>query len=91
LEAEAVLLLFSTPLMVALILGEMIYSHFHHRKLYTTGDTVINLICTSWNFVNDLIFRATALLILNWVSEHAVLTFTEYDWVYWLLLFWVKI
>ncbi|MCB0819868.1 MAG: sterol desaturase family protein [Bacteroidetes bacterium] len=77
----------STPLMVVLILGEMIYSHFHHRALYTRGDTFINLVCTSWNFVNDLIFRGAALAILVFAWKFRVFSFAEKDWVYWVLLF----
>jgi sterol desaturase/sphingolipid hydroxylase (fatty acid hydroxylase superfamily) len=73
--------------MVFLILGEMIFSHFSKRTLYTTGDTITNLFFTSWNFINDLVFRATALLILSWFNSHAVYNFTTYNWIYWLLLF----
>jgi sterol desaturase/sphingolipid hydroxylase (fatty acid hydroxylase superfamily) len=84
---EALLLMISTPLMLALVLGEMIYSHFHHRGLYTTGDTFINLVCTGWNFLNDLLFRGVALAILLYAGQNSLFTFVERDWVYWLLLF----
>jgi sterol desaturase/sphingolipid hydroxylase (fatty acid hydroxylase superfamily) len=84
---ESLLLLISTPLMVILILGEMIYSHFHKRSLYTKGDTFINLVCTSWNFINDLIFRGFTLVILGWIHQFAPFNFASKDWVYWVLLF----
>lgn len=84
---EALLLMISTPLMVVLILGEMIYSHFRDRALYTKGDTFINLVCTSWNFVNDLLFRGFALAILAFAWKFKVYSFDEKNWVYWLLLF----
>jgi sterol desaturase/sphingolipid hydroxylase (fatty acid hydroxylase superfamily) len=84
---EAILLLISTPLMAMLIIGEMLYSHYHHRHLYTPGDTFINLVCTSWNFLNDLLFRGIALAILIWFGTHQILTFTDKGWVYWILLF----
>lgn len=73
--------------MAVLILGEMIYSHYHHRHLYTSGDTFINLVCTSWNFINDLLFRGVALAILIWFGTHQVFSFTDKGWVYWILLF----
>jgi sterol desaturase/sphingolipid hydroxylase (fatty acid hydroxylase superfamily) len=86
-ELEALLLLFTTPFMVFLIIGEMMYSHFSNRRLYTPGDTFTNLVFTSWNFINDLIFRATSLLILTWFNQYALFSFAERDWIYWLLLF----
>lgn len=84
---EALLLLFSTPIMVILILGEMVYSHFHNRRLYTTGDTFVNLVCTTWNFLNDLLFRGTALAILMWTASFSVVSVENKSWVYWLFLF----
>ncbi len=87
---ESLLLAFSTPFMVVLILAEMIYSHYHHKHLYTTGDTFINLLCTTWNFVNDLIFMGVTLLVLNWVNSFELFTFTSKGLVYWVLLFFLE-
>lgn len=84
---EAILLLFSTPVMVILILGEMVYSHFHNKQLYTTGDTFINLVCTAWNFLNDLLFRGAALAILMWTANFSVVSVENKGWMYWLFLF----
>lgn len=84
---EALLLALSTPFMVALILGEMLYSHSHHRALYTKGDTFVNLVCTSLNFVNDLFFRGVTLFILLWFNKFSFFHFPEKGWIYWLLLF----
>lgn len=76
--------------MVVLILGEMIYSHFHHKHLYTTGDTFINLLCTSWNFLNDLIFMGVTLAVLSWVNTFSIFTFSDKGVVYWVLLFFAE-
>lgn len=84
---ESILLFISAPFMVILILGEMIYSHFSKRSLYTRGDTLINLVCTSWNFFNDLLFRGITLFILSWMNQHSIHQFETFDWVYWILLF----
>jgi sterol desaturase/sphingolipid hydroxylase (fatty acid hydroxylase superfamily) len=87
---EEILLAFSTPIMVLLILAEMIYSHFHHKNLYKTGDTFINLICTSWNFINDLLFRGASLFLLSSAGKFAVFEFEEKGWIYWILLFFAQ-
>lgn len=87
---ETLLLALSTPFMVFLIIGELIYSNFHNRKLYTTGDTFINLVCTTWNFLNDLIFRGITLVILTWVGKQSFLHFEAKDWYYWTLLFFAQ-
>lgn len=76
--------------MVVLILGEMIYSHFHHKHLYTTGDTFINLLCTSWNFLNDLIFMGVTLAVLSWVNTFSIFAFSDKGVVYWVLLFFAE-
>jgi sterol desaturase/sphingolipid hydroxylase (fatty acid hydroxylase superfamily) len=87
---ESILLAFSTPFMVVLILAEMIYGHYHHKHLYTTGDTFINLLCTTWNFVNDLIFMGVTLLVLSWVNSFELFTFSSHGLVYWVLLFFLE-
>lgn len=84
---EELLLLLSAPVMAIFILVEMTYSHYHHRDLYTRGDTLINLICTSWNFINDLIFRGISLFILIKAWNLRVFDFYEKNWIYWILLF----
>jgi sterol desaturase/sphingolipid hydroxylase (fatty acid hydroxylase superfamily) len=73
--------------MVVLIVGEMLFSHFRHRHLYEGKDTAINLLCTSWNFVNDLIFRAVTLAILSWAFQFRVFSFESKGILYWTLLF----
>lgn len=83
---EETLLLVTTPIFVVLILAEMLISHFAHKELYNTKDTAINLLCTSLNFLNDLIFRGVTLFILSWANQFAFMSW-EHNWVYWILLF----
>ena len=73
--------------MVFLIVAELVFSHFYNRNLYTKGDTIINLVCTSWNFLNDLLFRGVTLFVLIWVNSFEVFEFTNKGVLYWLLLF----
>lgn len=84
---EELLLLISTPVFIVLILAEMVISHYGHKELYDTKDTAVNLLCTSLNFLNDLVFRGVTLLILTWANQFAIIHWSEFTWVYWLLLF----
>lgn len=73
--------------MAVLIVAEMLYSHFYQRKLYNGKDTVINLMCSSLNFLNDLVFRVVTLAVLSWAFEHRLFQFEEKGIIYWALLF----
>ncbi len=84
---ETILLALSTPLMVILIGFELLYSHYSKKELYATGDTIINLICTSWNFLNDLLFRVVTLFVLTWAGAFSIVHFGEKGIIYWVLLF----
>lgn len=87
---EALLLSISSPLMALLILGEMLYSHYHHKELYQGKDTAISLLCTSLNFLNDLVFRGFTLYILHWFYTHGTQVFEQKDAAYWVLLFFAQ-
>ena len=87
---EEILLLFTTPFMAVLILAEMFYSHYHHKELYTGKDTAINLMCTSLNFLNDLLFRVVTLSVLSWFNTFSLIQVADKTWVYWTLLFFAQ-
>ena len=87
---EALLLSISSPLMTLLILGEMLYSHYHHKELYQGKDTAISLMCTSLNFLNDLVFRGITLYILHWCYTYGPQVFDQKGAVYWMLLFFAQ-
>lgn len=76
--------------MVVLILAEMIYSHYHHKALYTGQDTAINLMCTTLNFLNDLLFRVVTLGVLSWFNGFSLISFEQKAWIYWVLLFFAQ-
>jgi len=84
---EAILLAITTPLFVFFILAEMIYSHYANKTLYTRKDTFINLMCTSLNFINDLIFRGITLFILMYFNTFAFISIEHKGLSYWILLF----
>lgn len=76
--------------MVVLVLAEMIYSHYHHKALYTGKDTAINLMCTTLNFLNDLLFRVVTLAVLSWFNDFSLFSFEVKNWGYWTLLFFAQ-
>lgn len=76
--------------MALLILCELLYSHYHHKELYKGKDTAISLLCTSLNFLNDLIFRGISLAILHWFYVHGTQVFEKKEATYWILLFFAQ-
>lgn len=53
-------------------------------------DTAISLLCTSLNFINDLVFRAVTLAILHWFCIHGLQLFTAKGFLYWTVLFFMQ-
>jgi sterol desaturase/sphingolipid hydroxylase (fatty acid hydroxylase superfamily) len=76
--------------MALLILAEMIYSHYHHKELYTGKDTAISLLCTSLNFLNDLVFRTITLGVLHWFFLNGFEMFDSKGVFYWVVLFFAQ-
>lgn len=84
---EKIFLGFAVPFMMFLIVAELIFSHYNNRKLYTKEDTIINLVFSSWNLLNDLLFRGVTLFVLIWVNSFEIFEFTNKGVLYWFLLF----
>jgi sterol desaturase/sphingolipid hydroxylase (fatty acid hydroxylase superfamily) len=84
---EQLLILFSTPLYVVVIVGEMLLSHYRHTKSYTLRDTLTNLYLMLLNSGVDLAFRLIYLVIFQWFWDHRLYEFTTPFW-YW---FWLVI
>ena len=82
---EQLLILLSTPLYIAVIVGEMLLSHYRHTKSYTVKDTLTNLYLMLLNSGVDLVFRLVYLVIFQWFWEHRLYEFTTPFW-YWLWL-----
>ncbi len=87
---EVFLLSVTSPLMAVLILIEMLYSAAHQRKLYGGRDTAVSLLCTSLNFLNDLVFRLATLGILTWFFGMGLNMLPERNAAYWILLFFAQ-
>jgi sterol desaturase/sphingolipid hydroxylase (fatty acid hydroxylase superfamily) len=85
-ELEKLLLSWTTPFMVALVLLEMAYSAYRHSKTYEVRDTFFNLLFTSLNFLFDLVMRSTSLAIYIFFYSLTPLRW-EPTGLYWLGLF----
>lgn len=82
---EQLLWLISTPLYVFIIGGELLLSHFQHRKTYTWKDTMANVYLMLLNAVVDLLFRVVYIAILVWVFQFSVVQWQR-GFMYWLVL-----
>jgi len=83
---QNILLLVSIPIYALLIPLEIILSHFHHRKLYSWKETLMNLYLQGVNMVVDLLLRGMALgILLFFYRYHAPVSW--HPVVYWAALF----
>ncbi|MBX2924828.1 MAG: sterol desaturase family protein [Chitinophagaceae bacterium] len=85
---EQLLILFSTPLYVAIILGEVLLSNYQHRKLYSWKDTSRNLYLMLLNSGIDLMFRGVYIMVLGYFYDHRLLSVTHVVgyWIFLVLL-----
>lgn len=82
---EQLLWIISTPIYVIIIGGELLLSHFQHKKAYTLKDTAANVYLMVLNSVIDLLFRIVYIAILAWIFQFAVIQW-EHGFIYWFLL-----
>lgn len=84
---EQLVILFSTPLYVVVIVSEILFSHYRHRNTYTVRDTLTNLYLMLLNSGVDLAFRLVYLVIFQWFWMHRAFEFEQSFW-YW---FWLVV
>jgi sterol desaturase/sphingolipid hydroxylase (fatty acid hydroxylase superfamily) len=84
---EKLIIFISTPIYVFLILGEIILSNWHNRKLYTVGDTIQNLYLMIANMGIDVLMRGITLFVLLFFFDYRVINWETHSWLYWGLLF----
>jgi sterol desaturase/sphingolipid hydroxylase (fatty acid hydroxylase superfamily) len=73
---EQWLILISTPIFFIIIGIELLLSHLHHKKLYTTKDTTSNVYLMLLNAAIDLAFRVVYLAVLQYFFEYAFFVIT---------------
>lgn len=67
----------STPLIIALIVGEAVYGHYRKRKLYTVADTATNFYLMGLAIGLNLLLRGFYVWIYSFFFEHRIYTFTD--------------
>ncbi|MBX3256890.1 MAG: sterol desaturase family protein [Chitinophagaceae bacterium] len=82
---EQLLILFSTPLYIIIILGEVLLSNYQHKKLYSWKDTGRNLYLMLLNGGIDLMFRGVYIVILGYFYHHRLFSITHVV-AYWIIL-----
>lgn len=84
---EKLIIFISTPIYVFLILGEIILSNWHNRKLYSVGDTIQNLYLMISNMGVDVLMRGITLFFLLFFFDYRLINWETHSWLYWGLLF----
>ena len=87
---EKLIIFISTPIYVLLILGEIILSNWHNRKLYSVGDTIQNLYLMIANMGIDVLMRGITLFVLLSFFDYRLISWTPNSWYYWHLLFFAE-
>jgi sterol desaturase/sphingolipid hydroxylase (fatty acid hydroxylase superfamily) len=82
---ESILLLFSTPIYLILILLEIGFSVYHRKNLYKFKDTILNIYLSSLNFTLDILLRVYGLLILSYFFQFKFIDIKN-EYIYWFVL-----
>lgn len=82
---ESLIVLLSFPIYTILILGEILYSHFHHLKLYSLKGTIHNIVLSTLNALLDILMRSVCLGVLNYFYQFHFYQITNTFW-YWFVL-----
>ena len=82
---EQWLIFISTPAYFIIIGVELLLSHLHNRRLYTTKDTLANIYLMLLNSGIDLAFRIVYLAILQYFYIQSILSVHQV-FFYWLIL-----
>lgn len=83
---ETALLLWTTPVIVGLILAEVLWTHFHEVRAYTWRETLTNCYMAALNGSFDILMRGVVLVVMSFFFEHKLLHL-ERGWLYWGALF----
>jgi hypothetical protein len=70
---ETALLLWSAPIIVALILAEVLWTHFHEVRAYTLKETLTNCYMAAMNGTYDVLMRGVVLVAMTLFFQHKLL------------------
>ena len=82
---ESLLILITTPIYIIVIGGEILYSYFKKRHLYTTKGVLSNIYLSSLNFTLDIVVRGVCLLVLNYFYQFRFFEI-QHVVLYWVVL-----
>src|SRR5688572_9919637 len=83
---ESLLILISIPVYAVVIGIELLFSYFHHKKLYSTRGLAHNLYFTTLNMGIDIMLRGVCLMILNYFYQFRIIDLAYLPLAYWLIL-----
>ena len=83
---EQLALLIGMPVLLALIIAEVVITHFHHVKAYSAKETLTNVYLALCNGTLDVLMRLVTLAGLAFCFKLTPLRW-EHGWVYWTALF----
>ncbi len=83
---ESLLVLISFPVYAVIIGGEIFYSYFRNKKLYSAKGIFSNIYLTALNMGLDILVRGICLLILGYFYKFHFTDFSHNLILYWILL-----
>ncbi len=83
---ETALLIWTTPVIVALILAEVLWTHFHEVRAYTLKETLTNCYLAALNGSLDILMRGVVLVVMTFAYHHKLFDLSR-GWGYWMSLF----
>lgn len=82
---ESLLIMVTTPIYIIVIGGEILYSYFTKRHLYSTKGVLANVYLSALNFSLDILFRGACLFVLNYFFQFRFFEIHNI-YLYWLVL-----
>lgn len=82
---EGLLILITTPIYIIVIGGEILYSYFNKRHLYSTKGVLANIYLSALNFTLDVVIRGVCLIVLNYFFQFRFFEI-QHVVLYWVVL-----
>jgi sterol desaturase/sphingolipid hydroxylase (fatty acid hydroxylase superfamily) len=82
---EQLLILWTTPVYVLVILFEILLSNWQQKDTYSVSDTIINFLLMLLNGGIDLVFRAVYVMVLVYCWNYRIAEIST-PWMYWFTL-----
>jgi sterol desaturase/sphingolipid hydroxylase (fatty acid hydroxylase superfamily) len=83
---ESLLVLISVPIYAIVIGGELFFSYFHKKGLYSTKGILSNIYLSGLNMGLDILIRGICLLALNYFYAFRLMDLSVWPVLYWVTL-----